>query len=110
MWMCYSAERWPQAINVQTAIKRLIAIFDDLELEAMLEQNKLGSINTQEELKILEEKYEKGAELCREYLNEKMSCIGCLVFQLTQCGLEGFLHDLVKYAGCQHCNKDEKYV
>ena len=97
MWMCYSAEHWPKAIDGRTAVERLLAEMSDLEMDAVRSQNRIQSTSSLEFLQNLEEKYNKGVSLCETYLYQKSICIKCLIVKLAQCGLTDFLSDIRKY-------------
>ncbi|XP_074034362.1 uncharacterized protein [Leptinotarsa decemlineata] len=71
MWMQYSAEEWPEAVNLDSAIRRLAWELADLSFDALHSSNYDLSVcyDAEEVRKLLElsEKYELGVALCHKY-------------------------------------------
>ena len=105
--MAYSEAHWPEAKNLPTAVKRLKSKLEDLEYDALLEQNRIASAYSRQELREMEEKYGRGVELCWNYLSDETACVQCLVANLTTCGLQEHLWVLEKYLKfgerCRQC-------
>ncbi|KAF5308350.1 hypothetical protein FQR65_LT18214 [Abscondita terminalis] len=62
------AQPWSKAVDLRTAVERLMAKITALEFEAVHETNYNRGYYTEEECNALAKKYEKGVALCRSYL------------------------------------------
>lgn len=72
MWMQYSADHWPQAENLNSAVDRLLCELNALSFDCLHESN-YGNECFYDEESAMEylnksEKYSLGANLCQKYL------------------------------------------
>lgn len=72
--MMYSMESWPEAKDLDSAVKRIKSQFSDLSFESLLAKNRLHQYSeyTEEELSDREELYHRGYMLCYKYLNGRI--------------------------------------
>lgn len=97
MWMCYSAESWPKAVNKLSAVERLACEFSALEQDAAHEAvYGMGGLFSEEYCHELEKRYNTGAKLCRKYIDGTM-CLECLVKQLTAENLKDFVPQIARF-------------
>lgn len=88
MWMAYSEQTWPKAVDLQSAIQRLERELDALALDAALHGNR----NPSPEISALEEKYLGALGKCQDYLNKRASVSELIVYLNSV--------DLEHYASC----------
>lgn len=95
MWMAYSAQSWPVAVDVQTAVQRLIAEFEDYAFEA--EHDAVYDIAADEQfLHKLAEKYRNGRRSCEEFLEKKITYEEWKA-KLISYGLEEFVEEVEQF-------------
>lgn len=97
MWMMYSEQSWPKAIDKISSIKRLKEELCALERDAVNEKNRISSYYSQEYLEELENRYSLGAEICTEYLEKKNLCDKCFITRLVNAGLKDFTNEVEKF-------------
>lgn len=97
MWMFYSAENWPIAVDLKSSINRLKRKLGDLMFDAAHEavygMEKFLSV---EECKKLEDKYERGYNLCNDYLDKRLE-IKEFCNKLVEADLKEFLYDIKSF-------------
>lgn len=97
MWMCYSSQSWPEALNLHSAVERLKYQFIDLEQDAEHESvYGMGRLFDEEYCKQIAEKYRKGVKVCDKYL-QTQKCGECLYANLIRLGLTEFVGQIEKF-------------
>jgi hypothetical protein len=97
MWMLYSQENYPVASDLHSAVTRLCCELEDLEFDALHAQNyDLAYIDDPSYPQQLEEKYRRGRELCRKYLDDKISIID-LYAEFREIDLNYILSDVKRF-------------
>ncbi|KAF5279253.1 hypothetical protein FQR65_LT15458 [Abscondita terminalis] len=104
-FLCPESQSWPKAVDLSTAMERLMAKFTALEFDAVHETNYNRGYYTQEECNALAKKYEKGVALCRSYLVDILT-IKMLMDLLIYVGLADFVGDIHPFDEC-HENKNK---
>lgn len=91
--MCYAAESWPNAIDLESAVRRVACKLSDFQHDAILQQNRGFHCWDEQYLRDEEELYRRGIIICDMYLSDK---IGLELFcDLLLCiKLNSFLWDL----------------
>lgn len=72
MWMAYSAQSWPVAVDVNSAMQRLLREFESYQFEA--EHDAIYDLSADEQFqRKLATKYRNGRKCCRQYLEKRIS-------------------------------------
>lgn len=100
MWMCYSAESWPLAEDLTSAIERLKSKFYDLAFDACHAQNYDLDFCFDPEavlwLKDLEARYEEAQEVCGLFLEGEIS-LECLLYEFLRLDFQHFINEVEKF-------------
>lgn len=100
MWMFYSAESWPIAEDLNSAVERLRSKFHDLSFEACHAQNYDLDYCFDEEavawLKDLEARYDEAHEVCDLFLSGEIS-LECLLFEFLKLDFQQFINELEEF-------------
>lgn len=70
--MCYAAESWPKAVDLESAVRRISSQLCDFQHDAILQQNRGYQCWNYQNLKDDEEQYGRGIILCDMYLSGKI--------------------------------------
>lgn len=100
MWMQYSAQSWPRAEDINSAIERLSCKLSDLSMDSLHATNyDLNFCFDPEQVERLmkeSDRYNAGSNLCGKY-----SCgilnLGQFCEQMVQIDLKHFLYDIETY-------------
>lgn len=90
MWMCYAEQSWTKAVDKFSAAERLIDEFTALEFDASHEAVYGKAGYSAEYCEALENKYKRGLEICREFIEGK-SCGSCFVRKLVAADLKEYI-------------------
>lgn len=100
MWMAYSQESYPKAVDLKSAVSRLCCTFVDLEFDAIHALNYDYRVFLDEEevqrVQDLEERYSEATEVCRLYLADDIS-LECLLYELKKLNLQSFINNLAEF-------------
>lgn len=100
MWMFYSAEHWPAAVDLKSSIERVKSELSDLRFAADHDSIYAVNIHFQEEqtnhLKELAEIYEEAVEVCDLYLQDEIS-LECVFYEFGKLDLKHFLSPVHKF-------------
>lgn len=92
MWMAYSAQSWPRAVDVDTAVQRLVSQFEDYAFEA--DHDAVYDLAADERwCHQLAEKYRNGRDSCEEFLQKKITYEQWKA-KLISYGLEEFVKEV----------------
>ena len=97
MWMAYSEQHYPKAVDLTSAISRLCCTFGDLTFDADHALNYDYSVFLVEEelqrVRDLAEDYSEAREVCRLYLDDIIS-LECLLYELSKLNFQSFINGL----------------
>lgn len=99
MWMHYSMQSWPEAEDLESAVRRLECEFSDLAFECILARNsaRQSYVFSEQDLHDREELFNRGQLVCRKYLNYNIDLIElcdllvCITLRSFLYGLKPFL-------------------
>ncbi|XP_074026519.1 uncharacterized protein [Leptinotarsa decemlineata] len=100
MWMQYSAQEWPEAVDLDSAIRKMAWEMADLSFDALHSSNYDLSVcyDAEEVRKLLElsEKYELGVALCHKYSYGSRN-LDDFCKLIIEADLKHFLYDICTY-------------
>lgn len=100
MWMFYSEQSWPKAVDLESSVHRLYSELRDLQFDAEHETVYNSNVFCDEEetrrLKELAESYLEGLEVCELYLCKDIS-LECLCYEFVKLNLTRFLYGLKQF-------------
>lgn len=100
MWMQYSSQYWPEAVDLKSAISRLGSELDALAMDALHSANYDMAICWDPEAVAIQNgwynKYREGSRLCCEYGDCKLDS-DTLCEKFIILGLRHFLEDILPY-------------
>ena len=110
MWMAYSEQHYPKAIDLTSAISRLRCTFGDLEFDAEHALNYDYRVFLVEEelqrVRDLAENYSEASLVCRLYLDDTIS-LECLMYELSKLNFQSFINGLADFLPA---NLKERFV
>lgn len=100
MWMAYSEQHYPKAVDLASAISRLSCTFRDLEFDAEHALNYDYRVFLVEEemqrVRELAEDYGEANEVCSLYLDDTIS-LECLLYELSKLKFQSFINGLADF-------------
>ena len=100
MWMAYSEQHYPKAVDLASAISRLSCTFRDLEFDAEHALNYDHRVFLVEEemqrVRELAEDYGEANEVCRLYLDDAIS-LECVLYELSKLNFQTFINGLADF-------------
>lgn len=110
MWMAYSEQYYPKAVDLTSAISRLHCTFRDLEFDAEHALNYDHRVFLDEEelqrVQDLAANYDEASEVCSLYLDDSIS-IECLMYELSKLNFQSYINGLADFLPA---NLKERFV
>src|SRR3978361_2004288 len=100
MWMAYSEQYYPKAVDLTSAISRLRCTFGDLAFDAehaLFYDFRVFLVEEElQRVRDLTENYSEAREVCRLYLDDTIS-IECLMYELLKLNFQSFINELADF-------------